>query len=371
MSLGRDQITRLHDTNGDGEADFYECFSNAYATSTAGHDFICGLERDRSGRFYTASSKFGVLRISADGRSLETLATGVRNPDGLGLAPDGTVTVPNSEGEWTPASMVCEIRPGGHYGSMGPKEGRAPDLPLVYLPRGLDNSSGGQVTVSGGKFGPLEGQLLHFSFGTGSHFLILRENVNGQPQGAAVQLPGEFLSGAHRGRFNPRDGQLYVTGMTGWGTYTPADGCFQRVRYTGAPVLLPTAFHAHENGILLTFSLPVDKDRARHADGYFAQSWNYHYGANYGSPELSARHPGQVGHDALEIRSVHLLDGGRSVFLEIPELQPVNQLHLHVPTGQGEPDRPLCHRAQPGAAFSGFAGYRPAAKTIAAPSDPC
>ena len=33
--LGRDQITRLHDLNGDGEADFYECFSNAYPTSTA------------------------------------------------------------------------------------------------------------------------------------------------------------------------------------------------------------------------------------------------------------------------------------------------------------------------------------------------
>ena len=34
--LGRDQITRLVDLNGDGEADFYECFSNAYLTSPAG-----------------------------------------------------------------------------------------------------------------------------------------------------------------------------------------------------------------------------------------------------------------------------------------------------------------------------------------------
>ena len=226
--LGRDQITRLHDRNGDGEADFYECFSNAYGTSTAGHDFICGLERDSAGRFYTASSKFGLLRVAADGRSLETLATGFRNPDGLGLASDGTITVPNSEGEWTPASMICEVRPGGHYGYGGPKDGRTPDVPLVYLPRGLDNSSGGQVNVTGGRFGPLEGQLLHFSFGMGSHFLVLRENVGGQPQGAVVPLPGEFLSGVHRGRFSPTDGQLYVAGMTGWGSYTPADGCVQR-----------------------------------------------------------------------------------------------------------------------------------------------
>jgi len=53
--LGRDQITRLVDLNADGEADFYECFFNAYVTSTAGHDFICGLERDPEGNFYTAS----------------------------------------------------------------------------------------------------------------------------------------------------------------------------------------------------------------------------------------------------------------------------------------------------------------------------
>ena len=50
--------------NGDGEADFYECFSNAYPTSTGGHDFLCGLERDSAGRFYTASSKLGLLRIA-------------------------------------------------------------------------------------------------------------------------------------------------------------------------------------------------------------------------------------------------------------------------------------------------------------------
>ena len=32
--LGRDQITRLHDLNGDGEADFYECFSQRLSDVT-------------------------------------------------------------------------------------------------------------------------------------------------------------------------------------------------------------------------------------------------------------------------------------------------------------------------------------------------
>jgi hypothetical protein len=238
--LGRDQITRLRDINGDGEADFYECVSNAYRTSPAGHDFVAGLQRDAAGNFYTASGPQGLLKVSSDGNHVDVLATGFRNPDGLGLMRDGTITVPNSEGDWTPASMICEIRPGGFYGSGGPRPGQTPDLPLVYLPRGLDNSSGAQVEITSAAWGPFAGSLVHFSYGAASAFLVLRDRVDGQPQGAVVPLPGDFDSGVHRGRFNPRDGQLYVSGMGGWGNYSVADGCFQRLRYTGGPVPYPT-----------------------------------------------------------------------------------------------------------------------------------
>ncbi len=364
--LGRDQITRLHDLDGDGEADFYECVNNTYETSPGGHDFVSGLQRDGSGRFYAASSKQGLLRIPPDGQPAQVIATGFRNPDGLGLAPDGTITVPCSEGEWTPASMVCEIKEGGHYGYLGPKGGRPPELPLVYLPRGLDNSSGAQVTVPDDRFGPLKGQMLHLSFGTGTYFLLLRDRVGGLSQGAAVPMPGEFQSGAHRGRFNPRDGQLYVSGMTGWGTYTPADGCFQRVRYTGEPAQLPLEWHAHENGVLVRFSRPLDPAIAGQARSHFAQAWNYRYSSGYGSPEFSPRHPGQPGHDALPVRSAHVLADGKTLFLELPDLQPVNQLHLHLRPDGGRPVDLYATVHRMSSPFTGFPGYRPTSKTIAA-----
>ena len=366
--LGRDQITRLHDLDGDGEADFYECFSNAYATSTAGHDFICGLQRDAAGRFYTASSKQGVLRISADGRSLETLATGFRNPDGLGLAPDGTITVPNSEGEWTPASMICEIRPGGHYGYHGPKNGRPPDLPLVYLPRGLDNSSGGQVTVPDDRFGPLAGPAAALLASARARIsCVLREKVDGQPQGAVVPLPGEFLSGVHRGRFNPADGQLYVSGMTGWGTYTPADGCFQRVRYTGGPVQLPTAFHAHENGVLLTLLAAAGSDRRRARRSPLRPGVELPLQPGLRLARAVAAAPGPAG-PRRAARSARRTSWptAATLFLEIPDLQPVNQLHLHLRPGCGRADRPVRDGAPLAPPFTGFPGYRPSPKTIAA-----
>src|SRR5262249_8402569 len=148
---------------------------------------------------------------------VDVLATGFRNPDGLGLYPDGALTVPCSEGEWTPASMLCLVKPGNKnappfFGYGGPKNGQPPALPFVYLPRGVDNSSGGQMLVTGDRWGPLKDKMIHLSYGAAAHFLLLRDEVDGQPQGAVVPLPGEFLSGVHRGRFNPRDGQLYVSG---------------------------------------------------------------------------------------------------------------------------------------------------------------
>lgn len=365
MLMGRDQMTRLHDLNGDGEADFYERFCAAYQTTGNGHDFLTGLQRDPAGNFYTASGILGLVRISPDGSRAESLATGFRNPDGIGLMSDGSITIPCSEGDWTPASMICQVKPGGHYGAKGPINNQPPDLPLAYLPRGLDNSSGSQAQVLSDRWGPLQGQMLHFSFGAASHFLVLRQKVQDQWQGAVVQLPGEFASGAHRGRFNPADGQLYVSGMQGWGSYSIADGCFQRVRYTGEKVQIPVGFEVHENGVLLRFSSPIDPQLAADPKSHFAQQWNYRYSGGYGSPEFSRNHPGMAGHDPVTIyRSVPLSDGN-SLFLELPDLQPVNQLHLHLKVDSGPAQDLYLTVHKLDKPFTDYPGYRAVQKSIA------
>ena len=89
---------------------------------------------DPEGSFYTVSGRQGLLKIAPDGKQVTVLATGFRNADGVARSPEGVLTVPNSEGDWTPASMICEVRAGGHYGSGGPRQGQTPDLPLVYAP---------------------------------------------------------------------------------------------------------------------------------------------------------------------------------------------------------------------------------------------
>ena len=377
--IGRDQLTRLHDFNGDGETDFYECFSQALETSPSGHDFTCGLWRDNEGRFYTASGKQGLMRIAADGQSAEVLATGLRNSDGLGLLPDGTVTIPSSEGDWMPASMVAAVRPAGpvlnrlagttpdtrglpFFGRPGTNRTQPPELPMLYLPRGIDNSSGGQVYVDSDRWGPLKGQIVHLSFGAGTSYLLLRDEFDGWIQGAAVPLTGEFASGAHRGKFNPADGQLYVSGMAGWGSYTTDDGCFERVRYSGdddpnRQPQLPVGFHVHQNGIVVSFSQRLDKRVAEDVTGHFAQAWNYRYSGAYGSPEYSTRQLGLRGHDVLTIDSATVLEDGRRLFLEIPDLQPVNQLHLLIQTSPSDSHDLFMTVHRLDAPLTEFAGY--------------
>ena len=367
----RDQLMRLHDLNDDGEADFYECFSNAFQTSSAGHDFICGLQRDVKGRFYTASGNQGIVRISADGTRAETIATGFRNPDGIGLTPDGIVTVPCSEGGWTPASMICAVDAQDsnaetpHFGYRGPKGDSPPALPLVYLPRGIDNSSGGQVFIDSDRWGPYQGSSVHLSFGAGTHFILLRDQVDGQWQGGIVPLGGDFLSGVHRGRFHPIDGQLYVSGMAGWGSYTPDDGCFQRVRYSGAPVQSIIGFHVHQNGVRVRLAEAPSKTLLLDSKNHFAQCWNYRYSSGYGSPEFSTIHKSTPGHDVLRIAGVYSTDDPQEFFIEIPQIQPVNQLHLRlkIDAAAARDIFLTVHRLdQP---YTNFAEYREVPKTIA------
>jgi hypothetical protein len=328
--LGRDQITVLYDENSDDEADRYENFSQLLQTSSGGHDYTTCLERDEAGNFYYVDPK-GVHRISPDGLKMETLAAGFRNPNGLGVGPGGVITVAPQQGEWTPSSAIIEIKPGGYYGYGGPKVAAERPLgydpPLCWLPHAFDNSGASQVWVPAGKWGALGGQMLHFAWGRCAMMLVLRDAAENPPQGAAVALPVKFLSGPMRGTFNPRDGHLYVAGSTGWQTSAARDGSLQRVRHTGAPPRVPTAWRAHQNGLVLTFARPLAPDAAD--PGRFAvRQWNYRYAAQYGSKDYSVKEPDKIGRDEVEVRAAKLLPDARSVFVELPGLRPVMQMEV-------------------------------------------
>ena len=69
------------------------------------------------------------------------------------------------------------------------------------MPKDVDNSSGGQAWVTGKKWGPFENHLLFTSYGMGTLFHVMTEEVDGQVQAGMTPFPLKFPSGTMRGRF--------------------------------------------------------------------------------------------------------------------------------------------------------------------------
>ena len=340
--LGRDQITRLHDLNNDGEADFYENFNNDIAAFQDYHEFALDLQVDSHGDFYFAKGgNLGeakhphngcIIKVSKDGSKLETIANGLRAPNGMGMGPHDEISVSDNEGNWVPSSRFSIIKPGGFYGHVNnafktPKP-TTYDNPVCWLPKNVDNSSGGQIWVTSDKWGPFGGDMLFMSYGHCTLHKVLLDKVEGEYQGGVVKFPLRFDTGIMRGAFNKKDGQLYVTGLVVWQSDGAKKGAVHRVRYTGKPVNMPTKLHATKQGVELTFTSPLDEASVKDLANWNIEQWNYKWTSSYGSPEFKVSDPDAKGHDKVEIKAARLSADKKTVFLDIPTIQPVMQMKI-------------------------------------------
>jgi hypothetical protein len=348
--LGRDQITRLHDLNRDGEADYYENFNNDFLLTHHYHEFTFDLDRDREGNFYFAKAgRHGlpsntkhhatILKLDKNGKNLQVVCSGVRVPNGVAVGPNGEITTSDQEGHWVPATRINLCSEGSFHGFMWggsvPRERTEPDRPILFLPKDVDNSGAGQAWVDSARWGPFRGFLVHASFGRSEIFLMLMEKVNGQVQGGAVRFPLEFATGLLRPEFRPQDGQLYLCGLFGWGTRQRNMGGFYRVRYTGKPVYMPEELHVTNDGVYITFTQPLDPASAENAANYSCARWNYKWGAHYGSDHYKRN--GEKGHEPVEIRSAKLQEDRRTVFLRVDEMARIDQMqtNFHIKAADG------------------------------------
>ena len=336
--IGRDQITRLHDLNGDGEADFYECFNNDLLSAGGGHSFATSLETDSRGNFYftkcSENTRHGgsLIRISADGSKLDVFATGFRNPNGLGIGPGDVITVGDQQGGWVPETRVDVMHQGGFYGFMPmhhrAEEPKTYDPPFAFVPRVLDNSAGGQVWVPEGHWGALGGRMIHLSYGRCTALLALPDETHPGTQGAVLRLPGRYLSGVMRGRFNPHDGHLYVSGLRGWQTSAVHDGCFQRLRFVGGALRQPIRYATRAGELELSFDVKLDRKLAEDPESYSLEQWNYLWSSQYGSKDWSIRDPKKNGRDKVAVPSTTLQPDGKTVVLSLPDLNRAMQFEL-------------------------------------------
>ena len=219
------------------------------------------------------------------------------------------------------------------YGSPEDISDDAMQQPLCWANKEFDRSPAELLWVESEQWGPLNGSLLHLSYGYGKIFLVPHEQVDGKWQGGICQLPiPEFPTGIMRARFHPTNGQMYVCGMDAWGSdQTAATGGLYRVSIIDKPLHLPVGLRAVQSGMTITFTEAFDPVSASNPENYLVETWALRRTADYGSQRYDET--------SLRVAAASVAKDGRSVSLEIPGIEPTwcMQIMYKLKNANGKP----------------------------------
>ena len=143
--MQKQELTHLVDRDGDGRIDDYRAVAAGFQTSGNFHEFAFGLVA-RDGSLYGGLSacvenggkscaiqlpdRGTLFRFSLASGTFETVASGLRTPNGLGLGPPlpgetrPSIYVTDNQGDWLPASKLLALREGAFYGWRSPLQAR-------------------------------------------------------------------------------------------------------------------------------------------------------------------------------------------------------------------------------------------------------
>jgi len=329
------ELTRISDTNGDGRADEFVTVCDDYGFHGNYHEYTHGPVKDAEGNYYfllnlshaqdelKASWKAGgkfmgsmggyrgwACRVTPEGK-FETFAMGLRSPAGIGVAPDGRIWYAENQGEYVGSSKLVPLEEGefyGHISGLVDLPGMSPDAPelkyelwaeklrkgAVWLPHGIVANSPGSPTwdLTGGKFGPYEGQIFMGDQTLSQVFRVVTEQVDGQDQGVVIPFASGLESGIMRLTFLP-DGSLLI-GQTGrgWGARGGSQSGLQRIIYDGKtlPADIET-ITATSKGFEMRFTRPLAEGVTGESlmKELKAESWFYSNLPDYGSPQREKR----------------------------------------------------------------------------------
>jgi len=334
----RNGIWRLHDENGDGEADFHEMWSDVVPQTAETREFAMGLLAKSGGGFYVvkggqAVGSVGIANgticeVSADGRSYTIVAKGLRQPYAGIDKVTGTITSSDQQGNWVPATPIHLIGGGRHYGFVPsaleqvPHEGL--QEPALWIPHIVNQSGASQVWLRDAEMGALNDSLIHIGYNRPELFKIYLDQHGKMAQGAVASAVSGFPCALLHGAVNPADGQLYVCGFRIWGTALDQISGLFRVRDAGGVSTLPTGVRSQARGVLLQFGFELDAALATSPMSYTVERWNYRRTKDYGSGHYKL--DGEPGQESMPVASATLSKDGKSVFLAIPSMAPVHTL---------------------------------------------
>jgi cytochrome c551/c552/glucose/arabinose dehydrogenase len=342
LVFDRSGIWELVDTNGDKECDRYEMFCNLFAQTAETREFPNSMKLGPKGELFISKggqegTTYGkhngtVIKIAADGKSMEVIGYGLRQPF-IGVNPKtGLVTASDQQGNYvpsTPLHIISDHHFYGHLPSIAPKE-KYPETitePLTWIPHPVNPSGVTQTWLLDAKMGPVNDELIHIGYNRPELFRVLMNTHFEKPQAAVVSFSRNFDFPTLNAVVNPADGQLYVVGFQVWGTVVKKISGLARVRYTDKPRVLLMEATPTDKGLLLRFNAKMDPKLATDPDSFNGERWNYKRTFQYGSPHLKL--DGSSGQEWMTASSAYLSKDGMSVLVGFPDMKAsVDQMRI-------------------------------------------
>jgi cytochrome c len=341
--LQKQELTELVDTDGDGVADEYKDLCSAWNVSGNFHEFAFGLvEKDGWLYFNLAIAidpggrstrpqvpgRGSALRVKIADGTMETIANGLRTPNGIGIGVGGDIFITDNQGDWLPSSKLLHLEKGAFFGSRSVLLEAAAKLavtpPVLWMPQNEIGNSPSNPTLIPAGWGPFSGQMCHGDVTHGGIKRDVLEVVDGVWQGCIIDWTQGLECGVNRIAFGP-DGALYVGGIgsTGnWGQEGKLHYGLQRVVWHGPPAFEILAMRAKTNGFEVELTRPIAPGRGWEKENWDVQQWRYVPTEEYGGPK--------VDEETLAVRSVSISADRRKAFLEIEGMKPDHVVALRI-----------------------------------------
>ena len=337
------ELTRLRDTDGDGEADYFECVSQAWGFNGNARQFAVGPVADKEGRLHVFLDGRGArwevpfrgwdARFSRVGKDFEGWASGFHSAGGA-LSIGGEIFVTDNPGPWVPAAKLIRVQESKFQGhpSTQPapqeqfKEPKDSAPPAVWFPSRLAKRVAG-LAVAPESWGAFAGQII-VADGEGGLLRASLEQVNGEWQGTAWPLVKPLGLRATRLAVST-GGQLYFAGSAESGI-----GQVGRMGLLGPTPFEIATVKALADALELTLTQPASPAAA-------AKPASYELTAHTYTPEAApAPEPPAT---PLKITSAQLSPDGRTVRLQVAGLRPGTVLTLRAAGLRGVSGQPLQH----------------------------
>lgn len=344
--MEKEGLTQLLDTNGDGEADQYNCISQTFPSNVSmlnlsfdlgflDNTFLLPLSSDvaTGGYDFGSSEKAGttafpgrsqMYRINLNGVST-AYAGGFRNPNGIYLN-GSDIFVSENEGSWTSSSKLIHVQQGKFYGHRTnlPEQFQTSNNNVASPPVVWSNYNDAVADATGRSWGnPIMLQKGRYR----GHFLIPElvngmankvvrvfvERVGGDLQGVIFPFVKSYNNaGVHRIK-EGADGSLYL-GLLGttccWGPRSDMIKGFHVLRPNNTvPFEILAMRSLGQSGFQLEFSKPVGA-AANQASSYSVSTWRQVPSEVYGGGN-------RTGVASLTVSSATVSADGLKVTLEI------------------------------------------------------